>query len=153
MDAPFLEGVPYLSRDEEARARSNAIARQDRNRFKDIFIPEGDLESLQFVRTVRQEILEWQNRSTVRVFLYLGTKTCSCVAQPEPSFLNIAPLNHSRPEYNGRGLNGYQKRLVRKLCFRSLIIPFRSKFEVAKYISRANCPLHMSCDSHPILQK
>lgn len=35
--------------------------------------------------------------------------------QPEPSFLNIAPLNHSAPNYNGRGLNGYQKRLVHQL--------------------------------------
>ncbi len=98
MDAPFTEGVPYLSRDEEARARSNAIARQDKNRFEDIFIQDNDLESLQFIRRARQEIFEWRTRTT-----------------PDPSYLNIAPLNHSRPDYNGRGLNGYQKRLVHQL--------------------------------------
>lgn len=29
--------------------------------------------------------------------------------------MNIAPLNHAAPGYNGRGLNGYQKRLVHQL--------------------------------------
>ncbi|KAK4691111.1 poly(A)-specific ribonuclease, partial [Lecanoromycetidae sp. Uapishka_2] len=98
MDAPFTQGVPYLSRDEEARARSNSIAKQDKNRYKDIFIPEDDLESLQFIRRVRQEISEWTMRTT-----------------SEPAFLNIAPPNHDSPDYNGRGLNGYQKRLVHQL--------------------------------------
>lgn len=98
MDGPFTRGVPYLSRDEEARARSIAIAKQDRNRFKDIFIPEDDFESLQFIRRVRKDISEWIVRPTF-----------------EPAYLNIAPLNHDRPDYNGRGLNGYQKRLVHQL--------------------------------------
>lgn len=29
--------------------------------------------------------------------------------------MNIAPINHAAPGYNGRGLNGYQKRLVHQL--------------------------------------
>ena len=29
--------------------------------------------------------------------------------------MNITPLNHGTPSYNGRGLNGYQKRLVHQL--------------------------------------
>lgn len=30
-------------------------------------------------------------------------------------YLNIAPVSHAAPGYNGRGLNGYQKRLVHQL--------------------------------------
>ena len=99
MDAPFKEGVPYLSRDEEARARSSAIARQDRNRFKDIFIPDNDIDSLELVRRARQEISDWIIQN----------------AKQPGAYLNIAPINYDKPGYIGRGLNGYQKRLVHQL--------------------------------------
>jgi len=65
MDAPFLEGVPYLSRDEEALARRISIARQDRYGVADIQLKIDDLESIEFLRRVRQEINVWRNSNTV----------------------------------------------------------------------------------------
>ncbi|CAF9934155.1 MAG: hypothetical protein ALECFALPRED_005870 [Alectoria fallacina] len=98
MEAPFLEGVPYFSREEEAASRAAEVAKRDRNSFVDIFIRDGDTESLEFIQRVRQEVTAWRNRVT-----------------PEPSYLNIGPINLAAPGYNGRGLNGYQKRLVHQL--------------------------------------
>ncbi|KAL9131108.1 MAG: hypothetical protein Q9217_000870 [Psora testacea] len=46
---------------------------------------------------------------------YMETKAAAERFQPEPSFLNIAPVGHGEADYNGRGLNGYQKRLVHQL--------------------------------------
>ena len=66
MEAPFLEGVPYFSREEEATARSLAYARRDRINVADIFIDQDDVESLEFLRRVRQEIMAWRSRKTVR---------------------------------------------------------------------------------------
>ena len=70
MDAPFLEGVPYFSREEEAASRAAEVAKRDRNSFADIFIRDGDTESLDFIQRVRQEIIAWRNRSTVSTLLY-----------------------------------------------------------------------------------
>ncbi len=70
MDAPFLEGVPYFSREEEAASRAAEIAKRDRNSFADIFIRDGDTESLEFIQRVRQDIIAWRNRSTVSALLY-----------------------------------------------------------------------------------
>lgn len=65
MEAPYLEGVPYFSRREEAESRAAEVAKWDRNRFADIFIRDGDTESLRFIQRVRQEITVWRGRTTV----------------------------------------------------------------------------------------
>ena len=62
MEAPFTEGVPYLSRQEEARARTIAAARWDRSSVANINIPADDIGSIAFVRRVRQEVEEWIGR-------------------------------------------------------------------------------------------
>ena len=62
MEAPFTEGVPYLSRQEEARARLIAAARWDRSSVADINIPADDVGSIEFVRRVRKEVREWIGR-------------------------------------------------------------------------------------------
>ena len=98
MEAPFLEGVPYFSRDEEAAARAIAIARQDKTSVPDLTIKKDDTEALEFVRRVRQEIAVWKSRTG-----------------PQPDFLNIAPVGHSSHSLGGQGLNNYQKRLVHQL--------------------------------------
>lgn len=71
MEAPFLEGVPYFSREEEAASRAAEVAKRDRNSFADIFIRDGDTESLEFIQRVRQEVTAWRNRSTVSSLLLL----------------------------------------------------------------------------------
>ena len=65
MEAPFLEGVPYFSREEEAASRAAEAAKRDRNSFVDIFIRDGDTESLEFIQRVRQEVTAWRSRGTV----------------------------------------------------------------------------------------
>ena len=72
MEAPFLEGVPYLSREEEALARQLALARLDKARVADIRIQSEDHESLAFVQRVREEVNEWKSRTTVWAFLSVG---------------------------------------------------------------------------------
>ena len=69
MEAPFSEGVPYFSRQEEAESRAAEVAKRDKNNFVDIFIRDGDTESLQFIQRVRQEVTAWRNRSTVSFLL------------------------------------------------------------------------------------
>lgn len=69
MEAPFLEGVPYFSREEEAASRAAEAAKRDRNSFVDIFIRDGDTESLEFIQRVRQEVTAWRNRGTVSSLL------------------------------------------------------------------------------------
>lgn len=60
MEAPFTEGVPYLSRDEERIALSKAHERRDRPRETGaIDVKETDTESLQFLKLVRQGIEAW----------------------------------------------------------------------------------------------
>ncbi len=67
MEAPYLEGVPYLSREEEASARRILLARQDKNAIADIQINADDLDSLEFVRRVRHDIELWWNRDEVGI--------------------------------------------------------------------------------------
>lgn len=67
MEAPYLEGVPYLSREEEASARRIMLARQDKNAIADIEIEPDDLDSLEFVRRVRHDIEVWRNRDEVGI--------------------------------------------------------------------------------------
>ena len=73
MDAPFTEGIPYFSRQEEARARLIAAARRDKNSVADIQIAADDIDSIDFVRQVRQEVREWvktlQNPAIVDILL------------------------------------------------------------------------------------
>lgn len=57
MEAPFLEGVPYFSREEEANARR---VREERSIFTDIDIDGDDIESLKFVKAVTEEIEAWK---------------------------------------------------------------------------------------------
>ncbi len=65
MDAPFLEGVPYFSREEERRARANAARSRDKNDFTGIFIKDGDTESREFIQRVRHEIQVWKSKGMV----------------------------------------------------------------------------------------
>ena len=58
MEAPYLEGVPYLSRAEEAIARRN---RRARSAMPDIEISETDLESIFFLEQLRSYIDTWRS--------------------------------------------------------------------------------------------
>ena len=132
MEAPFKDGVPYFSREEEAQARLSANARRNKYSVTDIYIEDDDIESFEFIHRVRQDVIAWQNRSTVRnktlhwgvaeaIYTFRGVSPrkfvyiCLQFSQPGPDFLNITPVGHGPSTHNGRGLNGYQKRLVHQL--------------------------------------
>ena len=66
MEAPYLEGVPYLSREEEAMARKIESSRRDKS-FADIQIKGDDTETLDFLKRVRKEITTWKSRTTVSI--------------------------------------------------------------------------------------
>lgn len=56
MEAPFLEGIHYFSREEEALSKER---HDDRLIFTDIDIDPNDLETLNFVKKVTEEIENW----------------------------------------------------------------------------------------------
>ncbi|MCJ1246045.1 hypothetical protein MMC30_003249 [Trapelia coarctata] len=98
MGASFTKGVAYLSREEEATAMEIEVAKRDRFAIPDIHLRSDEVESLTFVRRVREEIEKWKSRKT-----------------PHPEYINIAPEGHAITHFTERGLNGYQKRLVHQL--------------------------------------
>ena len=65
MEAPFLDGIPYLSRNEELDARLKAAARQDKAGFAILEIPATDIETHQFMKRVRSEIDVWKDNKEV----------------------------------------------------------------------------------------
>lgn len=69
IDAPFLQGVPYFSREEEVTARSIVLARQNQAKETAIVIKDDDLESKRFIERIREEIDEWKNQRAVRFLL------------------------------------------------------------------------------------
>ena len=66
IEAPFKTGVPYLSRLEEARARQIEESRNDKANIPDILIKKEDSEAADFVARVREDIIKWKNRTSVR---------------------------------------------------------------------------------------
>ncbi|KAL8832616.1 MAG: hypothetical protein Q9170_004816 [Blastenia crenularia] len=95
MEAPFLEGVNYFSRAEEAAARRSAVQRQDRASVADIQPRDDDIESLKLLQRLQGEVIAWKNRST-----------------PQPDFLNFSALGFDAISHPETTMNNYQKRLV-----------------------------------------
>ena len=65
LDALYEDGVPYFSREEEARARAIAAYKSDRKNYTDISITEDDNSAIEFVTRVRREIKVWKNQGMV----------------------------------------------------------------------------------------
>ena len=100
LQAALTRGVPYLSRPEEDQAVLAFEDRRDRRKYDTIRLDKNHPEhsrDLRFLTRVRSEVFTW---------------TCQKIETP---FWNIAPAGHGLPGYNGRGLNGFQKRLVHQL--------------------------------------
>jgi poly(A)-specific ribonuclease len=65
MGAPFFKGAPYLSRAEEATALAIEAAKSDKAKIEDIHLRPDEVDSINFVRRVRNEIEQWKNRGPV----------------------------------------------------------------------------------------
>lgn len=70
IEGPFYNGLPYLSREEEATAIKGERTRLDRTSVADIHLNENETEALDLVRTVRQKVKKWL-KLTVRPMLVL----------------------------------------------------------------------------------
>lgn len=66
MEAPFLDGLPYLSRAEEMTARQIALKRQNKVSVAEIDLKESDVEATAFVKRIRSEVDTWMNLPEVR---------------------------------------------------------------------------------------
>ncbi|KNG48281.1 hypothetical protein TW65_05190 [Stemphylium lycopersici] len=74
LGSPFANGVQYLSREEAERAKQLAWDRLDnKNPIPDLQLKEGDVESLDFMRRVREAINKW--KSSTLSFLDITTHT------------------------------------------------------------------------------
>lgn len=68
MESPFLDGISYLSREEEVTARQIAMNRQNKSNVAEIDLKEGDVEATAFVERIRSEIDTWKKLGEVRSF-------------------------------------------------------------------------------------
>lgn len=60
MEAPYIDGLPYLSREEEDQVKADLLERENfSNAISDIDVKDTDEESLQFLKAVRRDIDEW----------------------------------------------------------------------------------------------
>jgi poly(A)-specific ribonuclease len=74
MAKPFTDGVQYLSRSEAAQAKQTAWDRLDKkNPPADMQLKEDDVESLDFLRRVREAVTQW--KSTTSESLAITTHT------------------------------------------------------------------------------
>ncbi|KAL8906037.1 MAG: hypothetical protein Q9207_002267 [Kuettlingeria erythrocarpa] len=95
MEAPFLEGVQYFSRAEEATARLLATQRQNKTSIGDMQIKPDDVAAIELIERLREEVVAWKNRTT-----------------PMPDFMNFTASGFDPILHPDRVLNSFQRRLV-----------------------------------------
>lgn len=66
MEAPFMEGVSYLSREEENTARRIVLQKSEKHAVIDIQLRADDEESLKFLQRVRDEVDTWMKQKVSR---------------------------------------------------------------------------------------
>lgn len=112
MAKPFTNGVQYLSRQEAAQLKQATQDRLDnKNPIADLQLKEDDVESLNFMRRVREAITEWKtaNLESLAITTHTGIK------------------NAPRPFVISR----FEKRLVHQLV--------RAEFPDLVSVGRADC--------------
>lgn len=76
-DLAYREGIEYLSRDEAQQAKQSAFDRIDKkNVVEDLHLKETDIESLDFIRRVREAITAWTttNQAELEITTFTGLK-------------------------------------------------------------------------------
>ncbi|KAH7408718.1 ribonuclease H-like domain-containing protein [Phaeosphaeria sp. MPI-PUGE-AT-0046c] len=112
MAKPFTHGVQYLSRQEAAQVKQATQDRLDnKNPIADLQLKEGDVESLDFMRRVREAITKWKvtNAESMAITTHTGMKN-------PPRFMAISR---------------FEKRLVHQLV--------RAEFPELVSVGRADC--------------
>jgi hypothetical protein len=72
MQAVYDEGIPYISREEEAVAIAKTLERNQRIVRSKIDIQESDHESMEFLDGVRRDIDAWLSDEKVEISLLSG---------------------------------------------------------------------------------
>ncbi|CBX97307.1 similar to CAF1 family ribonuclease [Plenodomus lingam JN3] len=112
LGAPFASGVQYLSRQEAARARQMAWDRiEKKNPVEDMQLKEEHVDSLDFVRRVREAITQWK------------TTNSDCLEVTTHTGLPKAP--------HVQAISRFEKRLVHQLV--------RAEFPDQVSIGRHDC--------------
>lgn len=109
MEAPYLQGVSYLSKGEEAAAR---FAQQARATMSYIELDDTNWESLAFLEGIRDTIDTWRDGVEVILIVFLVKTLLISQKLGSDDYLNIPGPNTATSNTGTRGLNGYQKRLV-----------------------------------------
>lgn len=112
IDLPFTRGVQYLSREEANQAKQMAYDRVDKkNIVEDLQLRDTDVDSLDFVRRVREAVTKWKasNGLSLEITTHTGLKE-----QP------IVPV-----------ISRFEKRLVHQLV--------RAEFPDLVSIGRSDC--------------
>lgn len=122
MEAPFTEGVPYLSRNEEAVAKNRWSTREkSKSNVAAIPVPATDVESIRFMDNVRTDVKAWLAQGRVRPGGYqmrCNQLTDILSSQKRERFLNIpkpSTLSPSGIRNPLATINNFQKRLVHQL--------------------------------------
>lgn len=77
MDAPYRQGIPYVSRDEAQRAVDNAAKRGDRGQVRETLgVKESEHDSLRFLQLVRRLLDDWLALDRT------NTKVCFSISWP-----------------------------------------------------------------------
>lgn len=105
----FTDGVPYLSRAEEAeRCKEFTQRMEKRIRNPDIMVTPEDVPTLEFYHQARRTIAEWMKQLKTKVSMrVLAHWNYSDHVQPGPEYVNISHANGP--------LNGFQRRLIHQL--------------------------------------
>ena len=61
METPFLQGIPYLSREEEKTVAEQAKKKSDRSAIPDIVLRDDDKTARDLVDTVKRDVQAWIN--------------------------------------------------------------------------------------------
>ena len=112
LGAPFARGVQYLSREEADRAKKLAWDRIDKkNPIPDLQLRDEDVDSLDFLRRVRDAITEWKGGSL--------------------SYLDVTTHTGFRDQPSAPAISRFEKRLVHQLV--------RAEFPDLVAMGRADC--------------
>lgn len=112
LGAPFARGVQYLSREEAERAKRLAYDRIDKkNPIEDLQLKDSDVDSIDFVRRVREAITKWQKSTSTSLEITTHTG-----------------LKDAPPAYT---ISRFEKRLVHQLV--------RAEFPDCVAIGRTDC--------------
>lgn len=112
LGAPFANGVQYLSREEAERAKQLAWDRLDKKKpIEDLQLKAEDVDSLDFLRRIREAITKWRASST--------------------SYLEVTTHTGFKEQQLVPAISRFEKRLVHQLV--------RAEFPDLVSMGRADC--------------